>query len=144
MRQKCHQSAVSLRLCCWWRVWVITINCRLQALSLHIILRSFRRVYKQRDLYRRGLITEIEKALLNQASKHHDKAFSPQYSWREGVGGGRGGLQLLSLGLEKCKKNAIFFKLFCYRIFLHWELKLLNFLMDSVLIFFVFRSNMGL
>ena len=60
-----HQSAVSLRLFCW-RVWVITINRRLQALNLHIILRGFRRVYKQRDLYPWGLIKEIEKALYNK------------------------------------------------------------------------------
>ena len=31
------------------------------------------------------------------------------------------------------KKNAIIFKLFWYKVFVHWELKLLNFLMDSVL-----------
>ena len=31
------------------------------------------------------------------------------------------------------KKNAIFFKLFWYKVFAHWKLKLLNFLMDSVL-----------
>ena len=60
-----HQSAVSLCLFCW-RVWVITINCRLQALSLHIILRGFRRVYKKRGLYPRGLKTEIENALYNK------------------------------------------------------------------------------
>ena len=29
-------------------------------------LRDFRRVYKQRDLYPRGLITEIEKELYNK------------------------------------------------------------------------------
>ena len=38
-----------------------------------------------------------------------------------------------SLGLKKCTKNAIFFKLFWYKAFVHWELKLLNFLVDSVL-----------
>ena len=31
------------------------------------------------------------------------------------------------------KKNAIPFKLFLYKNFVHWKLKLLNFLMDSVL-----------
>ena len=31
------------------------------------------------------------------------------------------------------KKNAIFFKLFWYKVFVHWKLKLLNFLMNSVL-----------
>ena len=45
---------------------LFTINCRLQALSLHIILRDFRRVYKQRDLYPLGLKTEIEKELYNK------------------------------------------------------------------------------
>ena len=41
---------------------------------------------------------------------------------------------ITSLALEKCKKkNAIFFKLFWYKVFAHWKLKLLNFLMDSVL-----------
>ena len=43
---------------------------------------------------------------------------------------------ITSLAREKCKKNAIFFKLFCYKVFVHWKLKLLNFLVDSVLIFF--------
>ena len=43
---------------------------------------------------------------------------------------------ITSLILEKCKKNnAIFFKLFWYKAFVHWKLKLLNFLVDSVLIF---------
>ena len=44
--------------------------------------------------------------------------------------------QITSLALEKCKKkNAIFFKLFWYKGFVHWKLKkLLNFLVDSVLI----------
>ena len=31
------------------------------------------------------------------------------------------------------KKNAISFKLFCYKVFVHWKLKLLDFPMDSVL-----------
>ena len=36
------------------------------------------------------------------------------------------------LTLEKCKKkNAIFLKLFLYKGFVHWKLKLLNFLVDS-------------
>ena len=37
--------------------------------------------------------------------------------------------------LEKCeKKNAIYMKLFgYYKVYVHWKLKLLNFLMDSVL-----------
>ena len=34
----------------------------------------------------------------------------------------------------KMWKNAICFKLFRYKIFVHWKLKLLNFLVDSVLI----------
>ena len=36
---------------------------------------------------------------------------------------------------EECeKKNAIYLKLFrYYKVFVHWKLKLLNFLMDSVL-----------
>ena len=34
---------------------------------------------------------------------------------------------------ECLKKNAIFFKLFWYKIFNHWKLKLLSFLVDSVL-----------
>ena len=33
-------------------------------------------------------------------------------------------------------KNAIFFNLFWYKVFVHWKLKLLNFLVDSVLISF--------
>ena len=35
--------------------------------------------------------------------------------------------------LKNVKKNAIFFKLFWYKVFVLWKLKLLNFLMDSVL-----------
>ena len=43
-------------------------------------------------------------------------------------------LLLTSLALEKCKKNAMFLKLFCrYKVFVHWELKLLSFLVDSYL-----------
>ena len=40
---------------------------------------------------------------------------------------------ITSLALEKCKKNATFFKIFCHKVFVHWKLKLLNFLVDSVL-----------
>ena len=41
---------------------------------------------------------------------------------------------ITSLALQKCETgNAIFFKLFWYKVFVHWELKLLNFLVDSVL-----------
>ena len=35
--------------------------------------------------------------------------------------------------LKNVKKNAIFFKLFWYKVFVHWKSKLLNFLIDSVL-----------
>ena len=31
------------------------------------------------------------------------------------------------IALENCKKNAICFKLFWYKVFVHWKLKLLNF-----------------
>ena len=41
---------------------------------------------------------------------------------------------ITSLALENVKKNAIFFKTFWYKIFVHWKFKFLNFLMDSVLI----------
>ena len=33
------------------------------------------------------------------------------------------------------KKNVTFFKLFWYKVFVHWKLKLLNFLVDSVYLF---------
>ena len=36
--------------------------------------------------------------------------------------------------LKNVKKNAICFKLFWYKVFVHWKLELLNFLVDSVLI----------
>ena len=36
--------------------------------------------------------------------------------------------------MKNVKKNAILFKLFWYKVFVHWKLKLLNLLMDSVLI----------
>ena len=35
--------------------------------------------------------------------------------------------------LKNVKKNAIFFRLFWFKVFVHWELKLFNFLVDSVL-----------
>ena len=35
---------------------------------------------------------------------------------------------------KNVKKNAVLFKLFSYKVFVHWRLKLLNFLMDSILI----------
>ena len=35
---------------------------------------------------------------------------------------------------KNVKKNALFFKLFWYKVLVHWKLKLLNFLEDSVLI----------
>ena len=38
--------------------------------------------------------------------------------------------------LKNIKKNAVLFKVFWYKVFVHWKLKLLNFLMDSVLISF--------
>ena len=37
--------------------------------------------------------------------------------------------------LKNVKKNAILFKLFWYKVFVHWKLKLLNFLVDSALNF---------
>ena len=37
--------------------------------------------------------------------------------------------------MKNVKKNAIFFKLFWYKVFVHWKLKLLNFLVDSVLLY---------
>ena len=40
----------------------------------------------------------------------------------------------MSIAFKKCKKNAVLFKLFWYKVFVHWKLKLLNFLMDSILI----------
>ena len=48
---------------------------------------------------------------------------------------------ITSLALEKCKKrmHAIFFKLFWYKILVYWKLKLLNFLMDSILISFMVK-----
>ena len=46
-------------------------------------------------------------------------------------------LQMTQLHLKPLKdvkkKNAMFFKLFWYKAFVHWKLKLLNFLVDSVL-----------
>ena len=47
--------------------------------------------------------------------------------------------------LKNVKKNAIFFKLFWYKVFLPWKLKLFNFLVDSVLtanMLFVFNLLM--
>ena len=35
--------------------------------------------------------------------------------------------------LKTVKKNAMFFKLFWYKVFVHWKLHILNFLVDSVL-----------
>ena len=43
--------------------------------------------------------------------------------------------------LKKAKKNAMFFNLFWYKVFVHGELKLLIFLVDSVIITF---PNMNL
>ena len=34
---------------------------------------------------------------------------------------------ITSLGLKNIKKNAIFFKLFCYKVFVHWDLKITQF-----------------
>ena len=36
--------------------------------------------------------------------------------------------------MKSVKKNVMWLKIFWYKIFVHWKLKLLNFLMDSVLI----------
>ena len=40
-----------------------------------------------------------------------------------------------SIALTKCKKerDIVYYKLFWYKVFVHWKLKLLNFLVDSVL-----------
>ena len=35
--------------------------------------------------------------------------------------------------LKSVKKNAIWLKIFLYKVFVHWKLKSLNFLMDSIL-----------
>ena len=43
---------------------------------------------------------------------------------------------ITSSTLQKCKKNAIFFKLFWHKVFVHWELQSFNFLVHSVLISF--------
>ena len=39
--------------------------------------------------------------------------------------------------LKNAKKNAVLFKLFWYKVFVYWKLKLLNFRMDSILIRFI-------
>ena len=39
---------------------------------------------------------------------------------------------ITAIALEKCKKKAILFKLFWYKVFVHWILKFPNFLVDSV------------
>ena len=43
---------------------------------------------------------------------------------------------ITSIALEKYKKNAILLKLFWYKVFVYWKLKLLYLLMDSILINF--------
>ena len=44
--------------------------------------------------------------------------------------------RIATLARKNVKKNAIFFKLFWYKVFLYWKLKLLNFpMVDSVLMF---------
>ena len=48
---------------------------------------------------------------------------------------------IASITLEKWKKNAILFKFFWNKVFVHWQLKLLNFLMDSILIVMSSRMN---
>ena len=37
------------------------------------------------------------------------------------------------IALVKCKRNAVLFKLFWHKVFVHWKLKLLNCLMSSIL-----------
>ena len=44
------------------------------------------------------------------------------------------------IALEKCEKNVILFKLFWYNVFFHWKLRLLNFVMDSVLCVMLYFS----
>ena len=46
-----------------WKANVITVNCRLKALDVYIFVTGFKRAYKQRGLYSRGIITGIEKVL---------------------------------------------------------------------------------
>ena len=43
--------------------------------------------------------------------------------------------------MKNVKKNAVFFKLYRYKVFVHWKLKLLNFLVDSVLILVFVNEN---
>ena len=50
---------------------------------------------------------------------------------------------ITSLALEKCKKEWICFKLFWYKIFVHWKSKLLNVLVDSVLICWYLVIHLG-
>ena len=46
-----------------------------------------------------------------------------------------------TIALEKVKKNEILFKLFWYKIFVHWKLTLLNFLIDFILLFYPLNTN---
>ena len=48
---------------------------------------------------------------------------------------------ITSLALENVRKNAICFKLFWYKIFVHWKSKLLNVLVDSVSIIHLTLNN---
>ena len=41
---------------------------------------------------------------------------------------------IISIALEKCTKKVIWPKIFQFKVFVHWKLKLLSFLMDSALI----------
>ena len=50
-----------------------TVNCLLKAFGLYIFVRGFRRVYNRRGLYPRGFITEVEKALSEQAIGSNDQ-----------------------------------------------------------------------
>ena len=43
-------------------------------------------------------------------------------------------LQITYKNVKFKKKNAMFFNIFWYKVFVHWKLELLNFLVDSVLI----------
>ena len=46
-----------------------------------------------------------------------------------------------AINLKSVRKNAIWLKIFWYKVFVHWKLKLLNFLVGSVLITCLFLSK---
>ena len=66
----------------------------------------------------------------NKLQKRHKYLWMKSYAWQFYLCF----LNSYEIWTKSVKKNVIWLKIFFYKVFVHWKLKLLNFLIDSPLI----------